>query len=275
MGKKTQHRFQSEGDFEALILHENMKAFAAIVNKDLYMVTGKPPDQNIYFHNSSAFDLFCIHVFEVFVEQEIQLKDTNSSFSLFTGAKWLADRYECQLDITPLKKAIKLLTSWLEEEPMFSFWCSDISRQIEFKLSRRELLRFSQLFTKHNLLRLSDAVQLLLKKCNNAGCSLQQEDVLHLLEPFIEELKTNRLIYHSSYLVEMLHIYFTELNNVAYALCLHSPTTRMNDMKYPDGLSCDTFKELYFSAVRFAASYNKAAYDALRPHTTEYLKMRY
>ena len=61
----NEHIFKCEEDLEAVILHENKDAFAAIINKDLYGVAGKPPDQNIYFHSDSCLNLFCIHVFEL------------------------------------------------------------------------------------------------------------------------------------------------------------------------------------------------------------------
>jgi hypothetical protein len=91
--------FQTEGDIEAAILYENKEAFSAIINKDLYFVAGEPPHQDICFHNSSCFDLFCVHVFELFAEQCIQPKAGDCrSLSLFTGAKWLADRYKESLE---------------------------------------------------------------------------------------------------------------------------------------------------------------------------------
>ncbi len=54
-----------------------------------------------------------------------------------------------------------------------------------------------------------------------------------------------------------------------------SPTNHMGKMQYPDGISSDVFKGMYFDALSFAASYNKDSYESLRPHTTKYLKMRY
>lgn len=174
-----------------------------------------------------------------------------------------------------LNRAIESLETWLNEEPLFSFWSGNISTRVKFPLSRRKMLRFAQLLSKHNLLRLSDAIGKLHDICEKARSRVVQAEVLHILNGFKEELKTNRLLYHSSYLLEMLHIYFTELNKVAYQMYMRSPTNRMAEMKFPDGISSDTFRDLYYSAVSFAASYNKAHYDALRPHTTRYLKMRY
>ena len=184
-------------------------------------------------------------------------------------------RYQSKLDVNGLIKATEELEEWLQIKPKFSFWCRDISKQIEFDLSRRKILHFSQILTKHNLLRVDDIIRQLFKICNKAGNDIAEKEVIYLLEPFIEELKKNRLTYHSSYLLEMLHVYFTEVNNVAYQLYMRSPTNRMTEMKYPNGISSGAFKNLYFSAVRFSASYNKAHYEALKPHTTEYLKMRY
>ena len=85
---------KTAGDLEAVIFHENKQAFTSIINKDLYMVGGDAPDQNILFHNSSCFDLFCIHVFELLAERKIKLIDGKYEKSLFTGAKWIADKYQ-------------------------------------------------------------------------------------------------------------------------------------------------------------------------------------
>lgn len=264
--------FKTDGDIEAAILHENKEAFAAIINKELYKVVGQPDDQNVVFHNSSCFDLFCIHVFELLAEKKMKTASGEQTLSVFTGSKWLAQKYKDQIDVNGLVKAIEELDIWLNVKSLFSFWCGDISKQIEFELSRRKILRFAQIFTKHNLLRIDSIIRELFEICNKAGCAIQELEVLHLLEPFLEELKENRIAYHSSYLIEMLHVYFTELNKVAYQLYIRSPTNRRSEMKYPDGISSDTFKDFYFSAVRFSASYNKAHYESLRPHTTEYLK---
>jgi hypothetical protein len=79
--------FKCEEDLEAVILGENKDAFAAIINNDLYGVTGTPPDQNVYFHSNSCFDLFCIHVFELLAENTVELPGKSCRLSLFTGAR--------------------------------------------------------------------------------------------------------------------------------------------------------------------------------------------
>ena len=263
------------GDAEAVILHENKEAFSSIINKELYKVVGEPNEQNVIFHNSSSFDLFCIHVFELLANKEIITQEGKETLSVFSGAKWLALRYRSDLDVNGLIKAAEELEEWLQVKPKFSFWCGDISKQIEFDLSRRKILHFSQILTKHNLLRVDDIIRQLFTICNKAGNDIAEEEVIYLLEPFIEELKDNRVAYHSSYLIEMLYVYFAEVNNVANQLYMRSPTNRMTEMQYPNGISSGAFKNLYFSAVRFASGYNKGHYESLRPHTTEYLKMRY
>ena len=275
MRKMKEPVIKTYGDIEAVILHENKEAFASIINKELYEVVGEPNGQNVIFHNSSSFDFFCIHLFELLANKEIKTQEGAETLSVFTGAKWLALRHQTKIDVNGLIKAIEEIEEWLKVKPKFSFWCGDISKQIKFDLSRRKILRFSQILTKHNLLRINDIIRELFEICNKAGADIKEAEVLYLLEPFIEELKENRLVYHSSYLLEMLHVYFTELNEVAHQLYMRSPTNRMAEMKYPERISSGAFKNLYLSAVRFSANYNKAYYEALRPHTTEYLKMRY
>ena len=166
--------------------------------------------------------------------------------------------------------SIKVLENWLNEKPKFSFWCGDIDKQIEFNLSRRKALHYAHLISKHNLLSVNEVITALYKNCVGSGFSIKESDVLHLLDPFVEELKDNRIIYHSSYLVEMLHDYFTALNELARQLYLRSPTNILNKFLYPKDITSDTFKNLYYSALSFSDGYNKVYYGSLRPSTTSY-----
>lgn len=268
-----EHIFKCEEDLEAVVLHENKDAFAAIVNKELYGVAGKPPNQNIYFHNHSCFDLFCIHIFEFFAENKIKLPGRECSLSVFTGARWLVERHKEVWDISEFVEAYDQLDSWLKEKPKFSFWCGDISKQIEFNLSRRRVLRFAQLLSKHNLFRLTGLMKELFEICNKTGHDIKESEVLHLLDPLTEELKTNRIIYHSSYLVEMLHNYFTALNNLL--ILFHTPSPKISDWKYLERMSSGAFKDLFYWSISFATGYNKGHYGSLKPATNRYLKERF
>ncbi len=263
---------KTEGDFEAVIFHESMEAFTSIISKDLYSVYGEAPHQNIYFHNSSCFNLFCIHVSELFAESTV----FNTKESLFSGGEKLALKYKKEgIDASNLLNSIKVLESWLNEEPPFSFDCPDINERVVLKLSRKEALSYAQLFSKHNLFNLTRTMSKLESNLKENNSNVEDFNILNLVEPFLGELKENRTIYHASYLIEMLFNYFTELNRLANHLYMRSPTNRMNDFKYPEGISSSAFKGLYFSALRFANSYNKSHYGSLEPNTTEYLKMRY
>ncbi len=268
-----EHLFKCEEDLEAVILHENKDAFAAIVNKDLYGVAGKPPDQHIYFHSHSCFDLFCIHIFEFFAENKIKLPGKECSLSVFTGSRWLVERHKEAWDISEFVDAYDQLDTWLKEKPKFSFWCGDISKQIEFNLSRRRVLRFAQLLSKHNIFRLTGLMKELFEICKKSGHDIKESEVLHLLDPFAEELKTNRIIYHSSYLVEMLHDYFTAFNN--FIILFHTPSPRISDWKYLERMSSGAFKDLFYWSISFATDYNKSHYNSLKPATNKYLKERF
>lgn len=268
-----EHLFKCEEDLEAVILHENKDAFAAIVNKDLYGVAGKPPDQHIYFHSHSCFDLFCIHIFEFFAENKIKLPGKECSLSVFTGSRWLVERHKEAWDISEFVDAYDQLDTWLKEKPKFSFWCGDISKQIEFNLSRRRVLRFAQLLSKHNIFRLTGLMKELYEICKKSGHDVKESEVLHLLDPFAEEIKTNRVIYHSSYIVEMLHDYFTAFNN--FIILFHTPSPRISDWKYLERMSSGAFKDLFYWSISFATDYNKSHYNSLKPATNKYLKERF
>jgi hypothetical protein len=195
------------------------------------------------------------------------------SLSVFTGARWLVERHKEVWDISEFVEAYDQLDSWLKEKPKFSFWCGDISKQIEFNLSRRRVLRFAQLLSKHNLFRLTGLMKELFEICNKTGHDIKESEVLHLLDPLTEELKTNRIIYHSSYLVEMLHNYFTALNNLL--ILFHTPSPKISDWKYLERMSSGAFKDLFYWSISFATGYNKGHYGSLKPATNRYLKERF
>ncbi len=163
--------FKSEGDYEAAILYENVRAFSSIINKDLYEVVGNSSHSEVRFHHRSAFDLFCVYVFELLVES-IEPEGVKEKHSLFSGARWVANKYKKNIDVNGLEKAIDVLDNWLKEKKTVSFYSGELSKQIGLKLTRRQMLYFAQIFTKHNLFRSTRAIADLHKRCNKHGCEI-------------------------------------------------------------------------------------------------------
>ena len=268
-------RISSDGDLEIAILHENQVAFADIINPDLYAVLGESPEQNILFHNDACFDLFLVHVAEVFAEgtNNVVLDGRNYNFSLFGGALWLCEKYEEETRRAGLTSAYERLNMWLSQIVSFTFWCGGLNTQFELNMSRRDLLGFASNLSKHNILRLNALLNRLQRLCERSGFTVSEADLLSIMEPFVDELRS-RLMYHSSYLTEMLYDYFAAINKLITDRFDSMGTNDVSQMRLPDGVTSDSYRDLYGSTLVFRR-YDEGRFNRFKPITSPSLKIRY
>jgi len=268
-------RISTEGDFEITILHENQAAFTDIIDPELYTVYGESPEQTVGFHNDVCFKLFLVHVAEVFAEgkNNVVLNGKSNNFSLFGGSLWLCNKYEDETSEVGLKSACEKLTSWLNQEPSFEFWCGELDTQFQLIMPRRELISFAGNLSKHNILRLNVLLNKLQRICERNGFVVEDEDLISVLEPFVAELKS-RLQYHSSYLVEMMYDYFWSINKLVINRFSLMRTNDVSKMKHPDGVTSNAFRNLYGDTLVFRR-YDEERFSKFRPTATSSLKGLY
>jgi len=257
--------FRSEGDVEALILFENRCAFAGIINRELYTVCGTAPDQQISF-DSNNLDLFCIRVSEFLSERPVKTSEkVVGSMSIFSGSKWLLGKYQGRVDLTKLNQSISALDSWLNVENDFKVWNGNTSKHVIFKLTRKKMLRFAGLISKHNLFNIKDMMADLFRISTSDAAPIELGDIFEIMDTFEEELKVTRINYLSTSLVELLHNYFTDLNEVVN--CLYGTSgNQMAVSNCPPDLS-DSFWHIHWVTITFARAYNRTHYNSLKPHT--------
>jgi hypothetical protein len=273
--KNNVFRISSEGDLEIAILHENQSAFTDIINPTLYTVQGEPPEQNILFHNDACFDLFLIHVAEVFAEgtNNVVLNGKNCNFSLFSGSLWLCKKYESETCEVGLNAACDMLKLWLDQTTPFEFWCGELDIQFKLIMSRRELISFAGNLSKHNVLRLNALMSKIQSLCKMNGFIIKDLNLVSVLEPFVAELKS-RLEYHSSYLTEIMYDYFSAINRLVIKRFDLMKTNDVSKMKHPESVTSDSYRNLYGSTLVFRR-YDENRFVKFRPQTTRFLKMRY
>ena len=274
MRDKDISTFSSEGDLEVAVLSENLEAFYGIINPDLYANLGQPPNQNVLFHNHSCFDLFLIRVQEVFAEGSMVVNIGNKSqnFSLLSSAIWFCERHPEETKHAGLTSAAYELQGWLKEVKPFDFWTGQ--HQLKFQLTRQDLISDGANLCKHNLLRLSKVLQKIEQRCKDAGVGgLKRGDIVGIVEPFLEELRS-RLIYHASYLIEMLFDYFAAVNQIVIKRKREWGTNDPKNLEYPEGLTSWSLKDLYSSTLALR-SFEEDKFRAYRPTTNPSLKLRY
>jgi hypothetical protein len=266
---------KSEGDLEVVALYEAHCALATIISPDLYDVLGETPNQQIKFKNGVSFDLFLVLVSELFLQsrQSIKIKDKCLKLSLFESIGFLIECHPDETKNCGVDKAYKELGEWIRNEIDFGFWRGELQIQIRFPISNERLLWFGANTVKHNLLRLSDLIRILQGHCIKGGHNFSPQEVVAALEEFVSEIR-NRLMYHSTYLVEMLGKLFESINNLIVSRYEQNPTNDGRKMIMPSGLTSDFFCNLYGSVLVFH-NYKPERIRLYTPHTGEYLKMRY
>ena len=267
---------QSVGDLEIVLLHEAHESLASIVGPDLYTVLGDPPNQEVRFANEHYFDLFLIHLVELFAEGHnvIAIEGTNRNMSLVDGLEWLDQNRQNETQICGLSAALDALTSWLSTETDFEVWCPDIEEDVRFPITRGELIWFGANHAKHSLLRLSVVLRKLSRKLAIVGIEIPHQYMLHVLDSTIEEIRS-RLNYHSTFLIELLGNLFTGLNRLNIDRHAANPTNRVDELVMPEGVTSDVFRDLYGRVLVFKRYDEEARIRAFVPATNPELRIRY
>lgn len=269
-------RIRSVGDLEVVLIHESHEALATIIDSRLYTVLGAAPDQQVSFQNDLFFDLFLIQTVELFVKgKSIRFDDeTQMTLSLVDGLKWLCETYPVEVAQCSLADALQTLMAWIDTEVEFSFWSPDIDAQVEFPLSRRDLIWFGANCAKHNILRLSAVLERLDRRLKRADIEITADNTIAVLDALNDEVRA-RLLYHATYLIELLGNMFVGLNRLVWARYSANPTNRVLEMTMPPGVTSDVFRNLYSNVLVFKRYDESARISPLVPTTWRFLKLRY
>lgn len=266
---------QSDGDLEVILLHESHSVLAEIIGPELYSVGGTAPEQSVLFHTRSSFNLFLIYIVEFFAEgaRSAFIDNKFQNWSLSKALRWLCDRYPEEAMASSLDEAVSNIEAWVAREVPIEFWCPDVNATISFPLTNEKLISFGANTAKHHLLRLADLLGKLEALCKTAGYSFTAQQYPAILASMIEEVRS-RLLYHSSYLIELLGQVFLALNRLIVTRFNKNPTNRVNEMTIPVGVTSDVFKNLYGEVMVFKRFDDRRILNHT-PVTTRYLKMRY
>lgn len=266
---------RSEGDLEAVALHEGHGLLTQLVGPALYRVAGTAPRQEVVFHNRQTYDLFLIFLFELVAEgaRSAFIEDKFHNLSLLTSLRRVAGRHPREAQNAGLSTAIFEMDGWLQRKVPFEFWYPDGETQVRFNLPNAQLLGFGANATKHRLLRLSELVAKIGRYCEAAGYQFTDQQAFSVLRTMIDEVHS-RLTYHSTYLTELAGGVFFALNLFLKSRFEANPTNRWDEIIYPEGITSDVFRSLYQDALVFKRYTDQRIQDHT-PVTSEFLRLRY
>jgi hypothetical protein len=102
-------------------------------------------------------------------------------------------------------------------------------------LKNDQLISFGANTAKHHLLRLAGLLGKLETLCAQGGYNFSSQELSAVLMSMIEEVRS-RLLYHSSYLIELLGNVFLALNAIVKNRFAANPTNRVSEMTMPLGI---------------------------------------
>lgn len=257
------------------MLHEAHSALATLIGPNLYTIGGVPPEQSVQFRDEPSFNLFLILLVEFFATgiRTAFIDDKYENWSLTEALSWFCSRHPGEARTAGLDLALSNLQTWVEEKVPFEFWCPEVSCQIKFSLSNHQLINFGANTAKHNLLRLTVLLGKLESLCTKAGYTFSPQELSGVLKSMTTEVQ-NRLMYHSTYLLELLGTVFFALNTIIRKRFDANPTNIVSEMNHPDGITSDIFRDLYGDVLVFNR-YDEQRIRKYTPVTTKYLKLRY
>jgi hypothetical protein len=109
--------------------------------------------------------------------------------------------------------------------------------------------------------------------CEAAGYNFTDQQAYSVLRSMMEEVHS-RLVYHSTYIVELSGRIFFSLNALIKHRFEANPTNVFDDIAYPEGITSEVFRNLYAETLVFKRYADQRIWDHT-PATSDVLKLRY
>jgi len=214
-----------------------------------------------------------VHVQELIEEGDNVRVGDVKRLSLLDGIAWLCSVYPDEALQVGLGQATTDLADWISAERDVTFWCGDLGKTISLKMSRGRLINFAANYSKHGLLRTRRLMQGLSGYTKASGLVLSLAELASLRDSFRGEIE-NRLLYLSSWLVELIGAFWYALNELVVRRLALQNTNDESKMRMPRGVAADFFRNLYGSTLVFK-SYERERITRHVPRVSDLLKSRF
>jgi len=265
----------SEGDLEVIILYEAQTALSELVDSRLYKVLGDDDEQQVMFHTEMTFHLFLIRLVEFFAEgvSSALVSPNYSKLSIVNGLEWLCDKYPDECREVKLPEAVQAIQAWAVKESPVEIWSPTVDKKLTLTFSNYRLVNFTANAAKHGLIRLGGLLSTLNSICAKAGYCFSEHEITSVLREVVEQAE-GRLLYLSTYIVELLGKVFLSLNQLIINRFEQKPTNDWREMAIPVGVTSNIFASLYGHVI-FTKRFTPSRIMNDTPRTGQFLKLRY
>lgn len=193
---------------EILVLNAANHTLREMHNYTMIQISGDPENgRSLRFESIIARNLYFILMadFLASMREEYQLSKNNLSIVDALLQVVESPRLGTKGAAKHLKSDVVKLRKWLAVEAVIpKMWFPNIDTEINLKISRENIIRICGNLNKHDFLKLSQLIKTIHGIFIKNGVKLTEEEVIMSFEHFDEWFNQNILIYHSTFIAEML-----------------------------------------------------------------------
>lgn len=216
-----------------LLVRENVDAMLTLIGPQLYTVK----QDMIVFRDQNTFQLFFIHLNE-YLNSEFQHPLSGNKVSLL---ELTVDVFASAFEDSELLRVFLVksadLTSFLSKQRTYDdVYLDGLNRTVTTDLY--ELINFHANASKHNYYRIK---RLRMKIAKMIGSlSADGDSVVDSLESYMEFVVENKLLYHSSFLIELLGNYFVAMRTLVVDTKKYYSHIRFPEMRLTEHIPATT-----------------------------------
>ncbi len=196
---------RSTEETEVIFLKSALDSINALVNNEMFTVTGNPDDATIMFPSVTHQRLFNVLLVDFLSRTDKRGPVSSSSFLSALRTVCSNPRFGSAEAVANLKAAVNQFTTWLEERPSIQVWLPSVERNATLAISRIDYLKMAGDLAKHDPLRAVGVAEDLQRHLGECEVPVDLDEALLALPDFYERFHSDILNYHASYIAEMLN----------------------------------------------------------------------
>lgn len=255
---------------EAVVLQITVETINAMVNHEVLGFSRDASGMQVSFKSLSQQALFNVLLADLMEPVDEKLLGRRESLLATLSNVVATPLLGTAAEARCLQEAVQALVSWLEKEIPVDVWFPSIDADVILRLRRKEFISICGNVAKHNPSRLTRKAERLQKLLEAAGVTIDPRDALRALGDFHDRFHGDILIYHATYLAQLLndirwgiHEYLRSVYKNSYVPATPGSGTQYS-FRYPDGLddpfARDRFWEL-MNGVRAGPWINRFTTD--------------
>lgn len=191
---------------EVIFLRAIKELIDEMVNWEVVKLVGKDPHSNIRFNSMTHQRFFNILLVDFLSCSDKKVLGVQSPYLKALKGICNSPKFNIDGSINSLAQATQEFSDWLEKEvTVEEVWLPAIDLEIDLTIKRIKFIKICGNISKHNFTRLSGVVRELKKIFKRNNVTLEDEDILLIIDEFYQWFHDNIFSYHSSAIAEFLN----------------------------------------------------------------------